>query len=106
MSGYDLLEVVAGSERVRADGFAVDFGEAAGAPVVVTFAVPAGTSASATLHVYPREIADGDLMCSLGPRRAAVTFDIGLAARIVAEALARGLVLPEAEARALTAALR
>ena len=52
-----------------------------------------------------REIADGDLTCSLGARRAAVRMDLALAARIVAEGLARGLTLPQDEATALADAL-
>ena len=54
------------------------------------------------VHVYGREIGDGDLTCSLGPRRAAVVLDVGFAARIVAEALRRGMALPDRPRRAAT----
>ena len=80
---------------------AVDFGEAAGAEIVVDFEQPATVS----LHVYGRKIADGALTCALGPRRAVVRMDLALAARTVAEALRAGSRLPEAEANALRAAL-
>lgn len=95
------LEVLAGAERVRLDGVAADLDEAAGAEVVVTFAAPGEVG----LHVYGREIADGDLTCSLGARRAAVTMDVRLLAGILTAALERGLELPRDEARALAAAL-
>jgi hypothetical protein len=95
------LEIVAGRERHAVPAVAPVFGVADGAEVVVSFDVPS----TATLHVYAREIADGDLTCSLGGRRAAMTMDLALAARIVAEGLARGLTLPRDEARVLAEAL-
>lgn len=95
------LEIVAGHERCAVPAIAPEFGVAGGAEVVVSFDAPA----TATLHVYAREIADGALTCSLGARRAAVTMDLALAARIVAEGLVRGLTLPRDEARALAEAL-
>lgn len=96
------LEIVAGAERVRLDGFEADIGEPGGAEVLVFFDPPG----QATLHVYGREIADGALSCSLGARRAGVTLDVGFLARVLAEALARGLELPGDSARALRDALR
>lgn len=95
------LEIVAGDERVRLDGFAADVGDPAGAEVLVFFDPPARV----TLHVYGREIADGALTCSLGARRAAVSLDVAFLARVLAEALARGLELPGDSARALREAL-
>ena len=94
------MEIIAGAGRVVAETGGADFGEPAGAAVVVSFDLPGTVS----VHVYGREIADGDLMCSLGARRA-VTLALGFAARVVAEALRRGMVPPEAEAQALRAAL-
>lgn len=97
------LEIVAGAERVRLDGFEADIGalEGEGTEVLVFFDPPG----RATLHVYGREIADGALTCSLGARRAAVSLDVGFLARVLAEALARGLELPRDSARALRDAL-
>jgi hypothetical protein len=96
-----VLEIVAGAERVRLDGFEADIGEPAGAEVLAFFDPPARV----TLHVYGREIADGALTCSLGARRAGVSLDAGFLARVLAEALACGLELPRDSARALCAAL-
>jgi hypothetical protein len=96
-----VLEIAAGDERVRLDGFAADLGEPAGAEVLVYFDPPD----RATLHVYDREIADGDLSCTLGARRAAVKMDVALLAGILTAALDAGLALPRDEARALAAAL-
>lgn len=98
-----LGDVEIGLRRERLRLWAVEpmFGVVSGAEVTVSFEPPA----EATLHVYGREIADGDLMCSLGTRRAVVRMDLALAARIVAEGLARGLTLPRDEARALGEAL-
>lgn len=96
------LEIVAGDGRVRLDGFAADVGEPAGAEVLVFFDPPDRV----TLHVYGREIADGALTCSLGARRAAVGLDAGFLARVLAEALAAGLLLPGDSAKALGDALR
>ena len=90
MSLVDLL-IIAGSGRVEVPAVAPAFGSGSGAEVAVSFDPPS----TATLHVYAREIADGDLMCSLGARRAAVRMDLALAARIVAEGLAQGLTLPQ-----------
>jgi hypothetical protein len=95
------LEIVAGRERHRVPAVMPTFGDAGGSEVVVAYEAPSTVS----LHVYGREIADGDLMCSLGARKAAVRMDLRLAARIVAEGLARGLTLPRDEARALAEAL-
>lgn len=95
------LEIVAGRERHVVPAVAPAFDAVGGSEVTVSFDAPS----TITLHVYGREIADGDLTCSLGARRAAVTMDLGLTARIVAEALARGLTLPRDEARALVDAL-
>lgn len=95
------MEIRVGPERVVGDVAAARFGVEAGAAVAVSFEPPGAV----TVHVYGREIGDGDLTCSLGPRRAAVVLDVGFAARIVAEALRRGMALPEAEAQALRAAL-
>jgi hypothetical protein len=91
------LEISAGAERVRLDGFDADVGAPDGAEVLVFFDRPS----TATLHVYAREIADGSLTCSLGARRAAVTVDVALLADIVAEALGEGLELPQDAARRL-----
>jgi hypothetical protein len=96
-----VLEIAAGDERVRLDGFTADMGEPAGAEVLVYFDPPD----RATLHVYGREIADGDLSCTLGARRAAVKMDVALLAAILTAALDTGLALPPEEARALAAAL-
>ena len=95
------LEIVVGASELSLDGFAADFGEPAGAEVLVFY----DPSAAATLHVYEREIADGALTCSLGARRAAVTMDLGFAMRIVAEGLRAGLTAPRPEIEALRAAL-
>ena len=96
-----VLEIVAGGERVRLENHDADLGEPGGSEVLVYFDPPD----RATLHVYGREIADGALTCSLGARRAAVSFDIGFVARILAEALERGLDMPADVRRALQAAL-
>lgn len=95
------LAVEVGTARVMLTDAAVDFGEGAGAEIVVDFEEPATVG----LHVYGREIADGALTCALGPRRAVVRMDLALAARIVVEGLRAGSPLPEAEADALRAAL-
>lgn len=96
------LEIAAGGERVRLDGFEADIGEpGTGAEVLAFFDAPGRV----TLHVYGREIADGALNCSLGARRAAVSLDAGFMARVLAEALASGLELPRDSARALREAL-
>jgi hypothetical protein len=98
------LEIAVARERVRLEGFEADVGEGEatqGAEVLVFFDAPDRV----TLHVYGREIADGALTCSLGARRAAVSLDVGLLARVLAEALARGLELPGDSARALREAL-
>lgn len=96
------LAVEIGAASILLADAAVDFGTGAEAEIVVDFEPPATIG----LHVYGREIADGALTCSLGPRRAAVRIDLALAARIVAEALRTGLQLPETDADALRAALR
>ncbi len=95
------LEIAVGDAAVRLDGVAPDFGEPEDSELVVDFEPPSLVA----LHVYGREIADGALTCSLGPRRAVVRMDAGLLAGILAEALRRGLPLPAAEARALKAAV-
>ena len=95
------LEIIAGLERCALPAVAPVFGATGGSEVVVSFDPPS----TATLHVYAREIADGDLTCSLGARRAAVTMDLALAARIVAEGLARGLTLPREASAALAEVL-
>lgn len=95
------LEIALGRDRLRLLAVAPAFGRDGGAEMVVTFEAPSSVS----LHVHAREIADGALTCSLGARRAAVTMDLALAARILSEGLARGLTLPQDEARALAAAL-
>ena len=99
------LEIAAGEERVRLDGFEADIlgagDEPAGAEVLVYFDRPA----QATLHVYAREIADGALTCALGARRAMVRMEIGFMARVLAEALSGGVELPGDSARALRSAL-
>ncbi|MFO1104991.1 MAG: hypothetical protein U1E34_02735 [Amaricoccus sp.] len=95
------LAVEVGSAALLLLDAAVDFGSALDAEIVVDFEPPATIG----LHVYGREIADGALTCSLGPRRAAVRMDLALAARIVAEALRAGLRLPDAEADGLRTAL-
>lgn len=99
MSGVLAVEV--GAERVVVSDASVDFGAATGAGIVVDFEAPATIG----LHVYGREIADGALSCSLGPRRAMVRMDVALAARMVAEAVRAGLRLPKAEADALRTVL-
>jgi hypothetical protein len=95
------LEIVAGREAVRRVAVEPAFGVEGGAEVVVAFDPPS----SAGVHVYAREIADGDLVCTLGAQCAAVRMDLSLAARIVTEGLARGLVLPREESAALGKAL-
>lgn len=95
------LEIIAGQESLRLDAVEPAFGDEARGEVVVFFDAPS----TVNLHVYAREIADGDVMCSLGARRAAVRMDLALAARIVSEALREGLRLPEADAEALRSAL-
>lgn len=96
------LDIAAGGERVRLDGFEADIGEpGTGAEVLAFFDAPDRV----TLHVYGREIADGALTCALTGRRAAVSLDAGFLARVLAEALAGGLELPGDSARALRAAL-
>lgn len=95
------LAIIAGTERLHVPAVDPAFGTAHGAEVTITYDPPA----AATLHVYAREISDGALTCSLGARRAAVTMDLALAARIVAEGLARGFTLPQDEATALADAL-
>ena len=95
------LEIAAGAERVRLDGFEADVGEPGGAAVLAFFDPPGRV----TLHVYGREIADGALACSLGARRAAVSLDVGFLALVLAEGLASGLELPGDSARALREAL-
>jgi hypothetical protein len=101
LSGLGPLEVAVRGESLLCEAVAPAFGDAGGAEVVVFYDPPS----TATLHVYAREIADGGLMCSLGARGAAVRMDVRLAARIVTEGLARGLVLPSEEAQALRDAL-
>lgn len=96
------LEIVVGGARLRLEGFEADLGDAAGSEVLVFFDPPD----RATLHVYGREIADGNLTCSFGARRAAVSVGVGFLARVLAEALAGGLELPGDSARALREALR
>lgn len=91
------LEITVGRERAVAVAVEPAVGVASGAEVAVSYDAPS----TATIHLYAREIADGDLMCSLGARRAAVRMDLSLAARIVAEGLRRGMSLPDAEADAL-----
>ncbi|MBP7003324.1 hypothetical protein [Amaricoccus sp.] len=86
---------------MRLAGCPVDFGEPAGAEVLVFFDPPD----LAHVHVYRREIADGALTCALGPRAAAVTMDLGFAMRIVAEGLQAGLTVERREIEALRAAL-
>lgn len=95
------LAIALGREQVPLPAVDPVFGAEGGAEVAVSFDPPS----TATLHVYAREIADGDLVCSLGARRAAVRMDLALAARIVTEGLARGLTLPRGEAAALGEAL-
>lgn len=95
------LDIRLGPEHLHLPAVVPAFGTGSGAEVAVSFDPPS----TATLHVYAREIADGALTCSLGARRAAVAMDIRLAARIVAEGLARGLALPQDEATALAEAL-
>ncbi len=90
-----------GTERVRLDGFEADIGEPEGADVLVFYDAPD----RATLHVYGREIGEGTLTCSLGVRRAAVSVELGLLARVLAEGLAAGLELPGDSRRALCRAL-
>lgn len=96
-----VLEIAAGGERVRLDGFEADLGVPDGAEVLAFFDPPDRVS----LHVYGREIADGALTCSLAGRRAAVSVGAGFLARVLAEALAGGLELPGDSARALRDAL-
>ena len=101
MTRFASLEVRLGGETLRLDGFEADFGEPAAGEVVVDYA-----QGRATVHVLGRrEIADGALTCGFGARRAAVRMDLALAARILSEGLARGLKLPQEEARALQAAI-
>lgn len=93
------------AEPVALRDFTLDFGETAGAEAVATF--EAGT---VTLHVFGRrEIPDGGLTCAVdGRRRARVTLDAGLLARLAAEALRRGgpeIGLATAELDRLRAAL-
>ncbi|MFT3972766.1 MAG: hypothetical protein QM699_04770 [Amaricoccus sp.] len=95
------LEIVVGRERLSIAAVAPVFGTDAGAEVAVSYGAPA----TATLHVYAREIADGALTCSLGARRAAVTMDLRLAARILSEGLRRGLTLAPDDAAVLSGAL-
>lgn len=95
------LEVFLGQHRMRLTSVVPAFGKDCGAEVAVDFEAPS----SVTLHVYAREIADGALTCGFGARRAAVRMDLALAARILSEGLARGLKLPQEEARALQAAI-
>lgn len=101
MTCFETLEISVGGETERLAGFAADFGEPAGAEVLVFYGAPE----TAHLHVYGREIADGALSCSLGARRAAVTMDLGLAMRIVTEGLRAGLSAPRAEGEALRGTL-
>jgi hypothetical protein len=101
MTATGALDIAAGADRVRVEGFDIAFGEPDGAEVIVVFEPPG----RATLHVYGREIADGALTCSLGPRRAAVSVGLDLLARVLAEGLAAGLELPGDSRRALCRAL-
>ncbi len=101
MSAFDSFELSVGDATFRLDGFTADFGEPAGAAALVFYDPPA----TAHVHVYRREIADGDLTCSLGPRAAAVTMDLGFAMRIVTEGLRAGLTPAGGEMETLRAAL-
>lgn len=93
--------VATGADAIRLTGFEADFREPVGAEVLVFYDPPD----MAHVHVYRREIADGALTCSLGPRAAAVTMDLGFLMRIVAEGLRAGLTAPQPEIEALRAAL-
>lgn len=95
------LELDLMGESLRLPAIQPAFGDEGRGEVVVFFDAPS----TVNLHVYAREIADGDLTCSLGTRRAAVRMDVSLAARIVTEALREGLRLPDADAEALRSAL-
>lgn len=95
------LEITAGPTAVSVAAADPLFGADGGAEVTVSYDAPSTT----TLHIYAREIADGDLTCTLGARKAAVRMDLALAARIVTEGLRHGLRLPDAEVDALRRAL-
>ena len=83
--GFGELVVSVGGAFVRRPAVDPVFGAVGGAEVAVSFDAPSAVE----VHVYRRGIADGDLMCSLGAREAAVALDLRLAARMVAEGLAR-----------------
>ena len=101
MSGFGALGIVAGGQDLRLENVAVSFNEPGGTEVLVWFEPPA----EIRLDVYARDIADGDLSGTLGPRQAAVRMDLALAMRIVTEALRGGLVPPATEIEALRAVL-
>ena len=101
MSGFGALGIAAGGVDVRLEDVAVSFNEPGGTEVLVWFEPPS----EARLDVFARDIADGDLSCTLGARRAAVRMDLGLAMRIVTEGLRGGLVAPAVEIEALRAVL-
>ena len=101
MSGFGALAIAASGEEVRVENVAVSFNEPGGTEVLVWFDAPS----EVRLDVFARDIADGDLACTLGPRRAAVRMDLRLAMRIVTEGLRAGLMAPAAETGALRAVL-
>ena len=101
MTGFGALGITAGEQSLQLQNVAVSFNEPGGTEVLVWFEPPADVR----LDVYGRDIADGELSCTLGPRQAAVRMDVSLAMRIVTEALRSGLVPPTTEIEALRAAL-
>ena len=101
MSGFGALGIATGGEEVRVENVAVSFNEPGGTEVLVWFEAPS----ELRLDVYARDIADGELACTLGPRRAAVRMDLRLAMRIVMEGLQAGLIAPAAETGAMRAVL-
>ena len=78
-----MLEVRLGGDALRLDEFEADFGEPAGADVVVDY-----DAGRVSIHVLGRrEIADGSLSCSIdGMRRALVALDLDFLRRVLAEA--------------------